>query len=228
MSGTKVAALRVLIAEDNYLVREGTKRLLEESGRIEVVGAVGDATSLRAAVDRMLPAVVITDIRMPPDHHLDGILAAHDIRASHPQIGVVVLSQHLEHSYAHELFKHGTAGLAYLLKERVGDLDQLLHTIDEVRAGRSVLDPLVVDALIAARSKPGLAIYALTPREVDVLHHMAQGKTNTSIARELHLSASSIDKNINAIFSKLGLREVAELHHRVHAVLTYLRHHPVG
>ena len=220
------SVVRVVTAEDNYLVREGTRRLLEETGRVEVLDAVGDADALREAVDRLLPDVVITDIRMPPTHHLDGIVAAHDIRQRHPSIGVVVLSQHLEHSYAHELFRNGTAGLAYLLKERIGDLDQLLHTIDEVRLGRSVLDPSVVDALIAARSRPGLAIYALTAREQEVLHHMAEGKTNALIARELHLSPSSIDKNINAIFSKLGLREEPELHHRVHAVLTYLRHQP--
>ena len=214
---------RVVIAEDNYLVREGTRRLLEEGG-IDVVDGVGDADALGESVDRLLPDAVVTDIRMPPDHHLDGIVAAHAIRARHPHIGVVVLSQHLEHSYAHELFRHGTAGLAYLLKERISDLDQLLHTIDEVCDGRSVLDPAVVDALIAARSRPGLAVYALTPRELDVLRLMAEGKTNATIARDLMLSGSSIDKHINSIFAKLGLREETEQHHRVQAVLTYLEH----
>jgi DNA-binding NarL/FixJ family response regulator len=213
---------RVVLAEDNYLVREGTRRLLEDSGRVEVVGAVGDATALLAAVSDLNPDVVITDIRMPPDNHLDGIVAAHRIRSAHPEIGVVVLSQHLEDDYALELFKHGTAGYAYLLKERVGDLDQLLDAIDEVSAGRSVIDPDVVDVLIARRIRPGLDSEGLTPRELEVLHLMAQGRTNAAIAGELFLSESAIEKHINAIFTKLGLNEEKQIHRRVKAVLTYL------
>jgi DNA-binding NarL/FixJ family response regulator len=217
--------VRLVIAEDNYLVREGVRRLLEEDGRVTVVDAVADAGSLRDAVDTHEPDVVMTDIRMPPDHHLDGIVAAHDIRVRHPGVGVVVLSQHLEDDYALELFRHGTSGLAYLLKERIGDVDQLLHAIAEVQAGRSVLDPDVVDALIATRLRPQLDAHGLTPRELDVLHQMAQGRTNAGIASALHLSESAIEKHINSIFSKLGLREEPELHHRVKAVLTYLEHH---
>ena len=213
---------RVVLAEDNYLVREGTRRLLEDSGRVEVVAAVGDATALLAAVSDLDPDVVITDIRMPPDNHLDGIVAAHRIREAHPEIGVVVLSQHLEDDYALELFKHGTAGYAYLLKERVGDLDQLLAAIDEVSAGRSVIDPDVVDVLIARRIRPGLDSEGLTPRELEVLHLMAQGRTNAAIAGELFLSESAIEKHINAIFTKLGLNEEKQIHRRVKAVLTYL------
>jgi len=215
---------RIVIAEDNYLVREGMRRLLEDSGKT-VVEAVGDATELRRAVDEHLPDVVITDIRMPPELHLDGIIAAHDIRRAHPNIGVVVLSQHLEDDYALELFRHGTSGLAYLLKERVGDLDQLLRAIDDVQAGRSVLDPDVVDALIASRMRPRLATHTLTARELEVLAQMAQGKTNAGIAAELSLSESSIEKHINSIFSNLGLREEPLLHSRVKAVLTYLESH---
>jgi DNA-binding NarL/FixJ family response regulator len=214
--------ISVVLAEDNYLVREGTRRLLVESGEVDVVDAVGDADALRAAVDAHLPEVVVTDIRMPPGHHLDGITAAHEIRASHPAIGVVVLSQHLEEDYALELFRHGTSGLAYLLKERVGDLDQLLHAVREVRAGRSVLDPDVVDALIASRMRPRLDAHGLTPRELDVLAQMARGRTNAAIAAELHLSESAIEKHINSIFSKLGVRDEPQQHSRVQAVLTYL------
>jgi DNA-binding NarL/FixJ family response regulator len=213
---------RIVLAEDNYLVREGTRALLEDSGRVTVVAAVPDATALRRAVDEFGPDVVITDIRMPPDNHLDGIVAAHEIRVAHPDVGVVVLSQHLEDDYALELFRHGTSGLAYLLKERIGDLTQVLHAVDEVRAGRSVLDPDVVDALIATRMPARTTDHRLTPRELEVLHHMAQGKTNPAIARDLYLSDSAIEKHINSIFAKLGLREEPLVHHRVKAVLTYL------
>lgn len=214
--------LRVIVADDNYLVREGTRALLEDSDRVTVTAAVPTATELLAAVDADPPDVVVTDIRMPPDNHLDGIVAAHRIRAAHPEIGVVVLSQHLEDDYALELFRHGTAGLAYLLKERIGDLNQLLHALDEVRAGRSVLDPDVVDALIASRMPASAVGHGLTQRELDVLHHMAQGKTNGAIAAALFLSDSAIEKHINGIFGKLGLREEPQVHRRVKAVLTYL------
>jgi DNA-binding NarL/FixJ family response regulator len=214
--------ITVVLAEDNYLVREGTRRLLVEAGEVDVVDAVGHADALRVTVDAHRPDVVVTDIRMPPGHHLDGITAAHDVRAAHPGIGVVVLSQHLEEDYALELFRHGTSGLAYLLKERVGDLDQLLHAIREVAAGRSVIDPDVVDALIASRMRPRLDAHGLTPRELDVLAQMAQGRTNGAIAAELHLSESAVEKHINAIFTKLGVREEPQQHSRVQAVLTYL------
>jgi DNA-binding NarL/FixJ family response regulator len=216
---------RLVIADDNYLVREGTRRLLDDSGEVDIVAAVADADALLAAVADHQPDAVITDIRMPPNNHLDGIEAAHHIRACHPGTGVVVLSQHLEDDYALALFRHGTSGLAYLLKERLGDVAQLLHAVEEVRAGRSVLDPDVVDALIATRMAPRGETHRLTPRELDVLHHMAQGKTNGAIAADLFLSESAIEKHINAIFSKLGVREEPLVHSRVKAVLTYLEHH---
>ena len=133
-----------------------------------------------------------------------------------------MLSQHLEEDYALELFRHGTSGLAYLLKERVGDLDQLLHAIRRGGAGRSVIDPDVIDALIASRMRPRLDAHGLTPRELDVLGQMAQGRTNGAIAADLHLSESAIEKHINAIFTKLGVREEPLQHSRVQAVLTYL------
>src|SRR5919109_317617 len=132
--------LRVVIAEDNYLVREGTRRLLEDSGEIEVVATVSDASELLDAVDRLRPNAVLTDIRMPPGHHMEGIEAARAIRAPHPEIGVVVLSQHSDELYAYELLKNGTAGLAYLLKERVSDVDELARTLKAVVAGGSVID----------------------------------------------------------------------------------------
>jgi DNA-binding NarL/FixJ family response regulator len=216
--------LRVVIAEDNYLVREGTRRLLEDSGEVEVVAAVGAYDELLDAVDRLLPHAVLTDIRMPPGHDMEGIQAAHQIRARHPQMGVVVLSQHADEAYAFQLLKDGTAGLAYLLKERVGDMDQLLRALRETIAGRSVIDPVVVEALLAWRGRLAHSPLAtLTARETDVLREMAQGKTNAAIAEALSVSESAVEKYANAIFSKLGLSEEPQVHRRVAAVLAFLR-----
>ena len=219
--------LRAVIAEDNYLVREGTRRLLEDSGEVEVVAAVGTAEELLDAVERLRPQAVLTDIRMPPGHHTEGIQAAHAIRLHHPQVGVVVLSQHAEEAYAFQLFQHGTAGLAYLLKERVGDLDELLRALHEVVAGRSVIDAQIVELLVAHRARVANSpVSRLSPREREVLREMAQGKSNAAIAEALVLSESAVEKHINAIFSKLGLSEEPQLHRRVAAVLTYLRDTP--
>lgn len=216
--------LRVVIAEDNYLVREGTRRLLEDSGEVEVIAAVGTAVELLDAVNRLKPNAVLADIRMPPDHRMEGIEAAHAIRAGCPDVGVVVLSQHADEAYAFELLKNGTRGLAYLLKERVGDLDELLRALREVVAGRSVIDSDVVEMLVARRARlEQTSLSRLSPREMDVLREMAQGKTNAAIAAALSLSESSIEKHVNAIFSKLDLTEEAQVHRRVAAVLTLLR-----
>jgi len=215
--------LRVVVAEDNYLVREGTRQVLEAGGDVEVVAAVGDAEQLLEAVARLNPDAVVTDIRMPPGHHMEGIAAAHQIRADHPRVGVVVLSQHADEAYAFSLLRHGTAGLAYLLKERVLDRDDLIRALRETAAGRSVLDPVVVDTLVGRRARlaqPQLA--RLTERELNVLTLMAQGKTNAGIGRDLHLSESAIEKHINAIFTKLGLDAETEIHRRVAAVVTFL------
>lgn len=215
---------RVVIAEDNYLVREGTRRLLEDSGEVEVLAAVGTVEELIDAVGRFKPDAVVTDIRMPPGHQMEGIEGAHEIRSRHPDVGVVVLSQYAEEAYAFELFRNGTRGLAYLLKDRVGDLEQLVRAVHETRAGRSVVDAEIVEVLVARRVRQAeSAVSRLTPRELDVLREMAQGKTNSAIARALSLSESAIEKHVNAIFSKLGLSEEAELHRRVAAVLTFLR-----
>lgn len=219
--------LRVVIAEDNYLVREGTRRLLEESGEIEVVASVGNVTELLQAVDALRPGAVLTDIRMPPGHQVEGIEAAHEIRARHPGIGVVVLSQHSDAAYAEQLLCNGTEGLAYLLKHRVGDLDQLVHALREVVAGRSVVDSAVVERLIDYRSRQSRSsINLLSDRERQVLREMAEGKSNSSIAEALHLSESSVEKYVNSIFSKLGLSEERLLSRRVAAVLAFLRESP--
>lgn len=216
--------IRVVIAEDNYLVREGTRRLLEDSGAVQVLAAVGSAEELLDAVDRLTPNAVLTDIRMPPGHDMEGIHAAHRIRASRPQVAVVVLSQHADEAYAFQLFKDGTAGLAYLLKERVGDMDELLRAFRETMAGRSVIDPAVVEALVVSRSRQSQSpLAALTPRETDVLREMAQGKTNAAVAESLSVSESAVEKYANSIFSKLGLSEEPQVHRRVAAVLAFLR-----
>jgi len=216
--------LRVVIADDHYLVREGVSRLLEESGEVEVLDAVGTATELHQRVAQLGPDAVMTDIRMPPGHHMEGIDAAHRIRAEHPAVGVVVLSQHADESYAFELLKNGTAGLAYLLKDNVGDLDELLRALREVCAGRSAIDARVVDALVqrrARRERSGLE--NLTPRERDVLHEMAQGKSNTGIATILVLSESAVEKHVSSILGKLGRPDEEGLHRRVAAVLAFLQ-----
>ena len=216
--------MRVVIAEDNYLVREGTRRLLEDSGEVEVLASVSNTEELLRAVDDLRPDAVLTDIRMPPGHRVEGIEAAHSIRKKHPDIGVVVLSQHSDAAYAVQLLKDGTEGLAYLLKTRVGELDELLHALREVVAGRSVVDSGVVERLVDYRSRQTESpLRLLSEREVEVLREMAEGKSNSSIASSLHLSESSVEKYVNTIFSKLGLSEERLLSRRVAAVLAYLR-----
>jgi DNA-binding NarL/FixJ family response regulator len=216
--------IRVVIAEDNYLVREGTRRVLEETNEVQVIAAVGTAAELVDAVARLHPDAVITDIRMPPGHQMEGITAAHEIRATHPNVGVVVLSQHAAGAYAFELLKNGTAGLAYLLKDRVADPDELVRALREVVAGRSVIDPKVVEELVnrsgRLRASP---LHELSRREVEVLREMAQGKTNAAIGTTLHLSESAVEKYVSAIFMKLGLTEEKQIHRRVGAVLAFLR-----
>lgn len=216
--------LRVAIAEDHYLVREGVRRALEDSGDIAVAAAVGTALELDAAVERHRPDVVVTDIRMPPTHHTEGIEAAHRLRAAYPDLGVVVLSQYAEATYAFELLGSGTAGLAYLLKERVADPAQLVHAVHEVARGGSVVDPDVVAALVGSNAQQRRSPMAqLTDRERDVLEGMAQGRTNAAIADQLCLSESSIEKYATSIFAKLGLTDEPQTHRRVAAVITFLR-----
>ncbi|MFC0432840.1 response regulator transcription factor [Kutzneria buriramensis] len=214
----------VVLADDHYLVREGTRRLLADSGEITVLDAVGNAVELLHAVQRHQPDAVIADIRMPPTHRTEGIVAAHRIRAAFPHIGVVILSQHADEQYVFDLFQHGTNGLAYLLKERVGELDELVRAVREVVAGRSVVDPSIVEVLLGAhRRAVGSPLRDLTARELEVLRHMAEGRTNKAIAEALTLSESTVEKHVNATFAKLGLTAETQLHRRVAAVLTYLR-----
>lgn len=222
--------MRVVIAEDHYLVREGTRQLLESSGDVEVVATVENAEALLEAVDRQVPDAVITDIRMPPTNQTEGIEAAHRIREKHPEIGVVVLSQYVNSLYAFELFREGTSGLAYLLKDRVGDVDQLLRALREVVTGGSVVDPQVVEGLLARRQQlAGRLLDTLTDRETEVLSEMAQGKSNAAISETLFISQSAVEKHINSIFSKLTLRpEDGEQHRRVAAVLTFLRNQDIS
>src|SRR6202165_2063260 len=215
--------LRIVIADDNYLVREGTRRLLEDSGGVDVLATVGTAAELLQAVEALRPDVVLTDIRMPPGHQVEGIEAAHAIRKRYPSIGVVVLSQHSDAAYAVQLLKDGTDGLGYLLKTRIGELDELLRALREVAAGRSVVDPGVVERLVDYRSRQAESpLRLLSPREVDVLRERAEGKSNGAIAEALRLSESSVEKYVNTIFSKLGLSEERSVSRRVTAVLAFL------
>ncbi len=222
--------IEAVIADDHFLVREGTRRLLEASGEVRVMASVEDGDQLRIAVARLSPDAVIVDIRMPPDHQMEGIHAAQEIRAKHPRVGVVVLSQHANSLYALELFKDGTQGLAYLLKDRVGDLDELLRALREVVAGGSVIDPVVVEALLHRQTATSDRLLdRLTTREAEVLAAMAAGRSNASIAETLFISQSAVEKHINSIFAKLGLSpEETATHRRVAAVLTFLGSRDVG
>ena len=217
-------ALRIVFAEDNYLVREGTAALLQAVPDLELLTSVEDLDSLLAAVEELAPDAVITDIRMPPTHTTEGIDAARRIRAEHPDVGVVVLSQYAEEDYAYELLKDGAAGLGYLLKERVADVEELVRAVGEVSKGGSVLDPKVVESLVARKDRMERSPLAqLTERERQVLEHMAQGKNNAAIARSLFLTERAIEKHINSLFHKLGLSEEPDVHRRVMAVLAFLR-----
>jgi DNA-binding NarL/FixJ family response regulator len=217
--------LRLVIADDHYLVREGTRRLLESTGQIDVVASVTDAPSLVDAVGRLKPDAAVVDIRMPPTHQTEGIQAARTIRATHPHVGVVVLSQYANALYAFELFQEGTDGLAYLLKDRVGDLDELLRAVTTVAEGGSVIDPQVVESLLArGATMRDTRLPRLTARETEVLRDMAQGKSNQAIAKNLYLSESAVEKHISAVFAKLRLDpDDTDVNRRVAAVLRFLR-----
>ena len=216
--------VRVVFAEDNYLVREGTAALLDSTEGVEVVGIATNLEELLLAVDELGPDAVLTDIRMPPTNSTEGIDAARKIRGEHPEIGVVVLSQFAEEDYAYELLKDGAAGLGYLLKERVADVTELVRALNEVAKGGSVLDPKVVEALVAAKDRMAHSPLAqLTDREREVLSHMAQGQNNAAIAASLFLTERAVEKHINSLFHKLGLTEEPDVHRRVMAVLAFLR-----
>jgi len=218
-----VAAIRIVLAEDNALLREGVSRLVEAQQDLELVGVAADLPSLLSLVDAATPDVVVTDIRMPPTGTDEGLQAATWIREHHPAIGVVVLSQFTSPSYALALLESGSAGRAYLLKERVAGADELAQAIRVVAGGGSVIDPLVVDELVRARaSRRTSDLSFLTPRESEILAEMAQGKSNNAIADALSVSERAVEKHSNAIFSKLGLSEERDANRRVKAVLVYL------
>jgi DNA-binding NarL/FixJ family response regulator len=215
--------LRVVLAEDNYLVREGLGKLIDSEPDLELVASCVDYDALLEAVTEELPDVVVTDIRMPPTGTDEGIRAAGVIRDEHPDMGVVVLSQYSEPAYALSFLEGGSRARAYLLKERVSDIDQLVGAIREVAAGGSVIDPMVVDALVAARRRPADSpLHRLTPRETEILSEMAQGKNNAAVAATLVLSERAVEKHINSIFSKLALSQEPDVHRRVKAVLLFL------
>ncbi|MBA9004870.1 MULTISPECIES: response regulator transcription factor [Thermomonospora] len=212
--------MRVTLAEDSTLLREGLVRLLAEEGH-EVVAAVGDADALLAAVDADPPDVAVVDVRMPPTHTDEGIRAALEIRRRRPDVAVLVLSQYVEKRYATELITGEGGGVGYLLKDRVGQVDEFLDALERVAAGGAAFDPEVVRRLLA-RSTRTDPLSRLTPRERDVLDHMAQGRTNAGIAAHLHISQSAVEKHVNQIFDKLELTDAAGFSRRVLAVLRYL------
>jgi DNA-binding NarL/FixJ family response regulator len=216
-------AIRIVLADDNYLVREGVRRLLETQTDLEVVATSDDLDSLLEAVETERPDVVVTDIRMPPGGADEGIQAAKRLRETQPEIGVVVLSQFSDPEYAVALLEHGSAGRAYLLKERVNDLDQLVGAIRSVAAGGSAIDSKMVDSLVTAGVRgEDSPLDALTPREHELLTEMASGKNNAAIAEALVITERSVEKYIHSIFQKLDLAWQSDVHRRVKAVLLFL------
>ncbi|CAN5651052.1 response regulator transcription factor [soil metagenome] len=216
-------AVRVVVADDNYLVRQGVTRLIDAEPELSVAGVAGTFDELLEMVDAQAPDVVITDIRMPPTGTDEGVRAAALIRQRSPSIGVVVLSQYASPAYALALLEHGSDGRAYLLKDRVADADDLVDAVRTVARGGSVIDPKVVEELVNARARMASSpIERLTPREREILGEMAQGKSNAAIAATLILSERAVEKHINSIFSKLHLTEEPDVNRRVKAVLVYL------
>jgi DNA-binding NarL/FixJ family response regulator len=209
--------IRVVLGEDSFIVREGLREMLAKRAGVEVVAACGDLDELLAAVGEHEPDVVMTDIRMPPTNTDEGIRAAAALRESHPELGVVVLSQYSDPGYVLALFESGSDGRAYLLKERVHDLQELTAALRAVSSGGSVIDPKIVDVLVAARE-----LAALSSRERAVLAEMAQGKSNVAIADSMQLSKRAVEKHTHAIFAKLGLTGSAEISRRVKAALLFL------
>jgi DNA-binding NarL/FixJ family response regulator len=214
-------SIRVILAEDDFLVREGVRHVLAAAPDITVVAECGDGDELRTAVDADPPDVVITDVRMPPSGADEGIRIANRLRRTHPAVGVVVLSQFVEPGYALALLEHGSQRRAYLLKERVRDRTRLANAVRDVAAGGSVFDSRVVDALVSSREATS-PLSALSAREREVLAEVAQGKSNAAIADSLLLTKSSVEKHINSIFGKLGLAGAQDISQRVKAALIFL------
>jgi len=218
-----IASLRVLIADDSYLIREGLRQLLAMAPQIRVVGQCVDAPSLLAAVDADPPDVVITDIRMPPTQTDEGMQIAKRLRQTHPKVGVVVLSQHESAHYAAELLGSGAVGRGYLLKDRIHDLDHLVSTISAVAAGECRIDARLVDELVTRqRSHQHSPLQDLTPRQREIMADVAQGKSNLAIANDRNLTLRAVEKHVSEIFGRLGLASDETISRRVHATLLYL------
>jgi DNA-binding NarL/FixJ family response regulator len=224
VSESTAPPLRAVLADDSVLLRDGVARILEDAG-IEVVAAVGDGDALIVAVESTRPDIAIIDVRMPPTHTDEGIRAALEIRRSHPDVAVLVLSQYVEERYASELLGSETAGVGYLLKDRVVDIADFVAAVRRVAAGGSAVDAEVVRQLIG-RSGRASDLDRLTPRELEVLDLMAQGLSNTGIAERLVVSLGAVEKHISNVFTKLGLEHESSAHRRVLAVLTYLADRP--
>ncbi|HEY3717387.1 MAG TPA: response regulator transcription factor [Jatrophihabitantaceae bacterium] len=215
--------LRVVIAEDSMLVREGIRLVIERNDDLTVAAVCDDLPQLLAVVDAEPPEVVVTDVRMPPSSSDEGIQAAGRLRETHPEIGVVVLSQYAEPAYANALLDGGSAGRAYLLKDRVSEPNQLAEAIRAVAQGGSVIDPTVVDLLVSASSRARASpLASLTKRELEVLDQVAQGKSNAAVGQALFLTERAVEKHINALFAKLGLGSTPDINRRVKAVLMHL------
>lgn len=215
---TLVGMVRVAVADDSVLLREGLVRVLGEAGH-DVVGAYGDGAELLDAVAQLAPDLVILDVRMPPSYRDEGVRAALRLREAHPEIGILLLSQYVEALYARELLGAGTGGVGYLLKDRVASLDELDDAVSRIASGGTVLDPEVVSHLLGRRRDP---VAQLTARERDVLRLMAEGRSNPAIAAALHIGLGAVEKHITSIFAKLGLEETGSAHRRVLAVLAWL------
>jgi DNA-binding NarL/FixJ family response regulator len=213
--------IRAVLGDDNFLAREGITRVLDAIEDVDLVAACGDLDELRSTVERLKPDVVVTDIRMPPTNTDEGIRFAIELRGSLPEVGVVVLSQHAEPSYAMSLFEDGSSRRAYLLKERVKDKDELARALREVVAGRSIVDPRIVDKLVSARLNDP-RVEKLTPREREILAMIAEARSNTSIAESLDITKRAVERHINGIFLKLDLGEASDVNRRVKAALLYL------
>ena len=213
--------MRVVLAEDSVLLREGVARLLEDEG-FEIVAQTGTADDLMLKVRSYSPNVVIVDIRMPPTHTDEGLRAAQEIKETYPEVGVLVLSQYVEPTYAMELLAESAEGVGYLLKDRVSNVDEFAAAVRRVGEGGSALDPAIVSQLVGRRRRDD-PLDQLTPREREVLEHMAQGRSNQGIANELVVTERAVEKHVTSIFGKLRLPHATEDHRRVLAVLTYLR-----
>lgn len=220
------APIRVVLAEDSLLVREGITEILERDERVDLVGVFGDAPSVLGSVERDQPDVVITDIRMPPTMTSEGIEIANRLRESHAELGVLVLSQYADAAYVSSLFEHGSQGRGYLLKDGIGDPDQLVAAVTTIAAGGSVVDPRVVESLVSAHTRESGPLDELTTRELEVLELVTAGKSNKAISEDLVITKRAVEHHISAIFTKLDLGHEAEVHRRVRAVLVYLAAQP--